>query len=204
MLQQHILLAFAWIVFCALHSALASPGWKRSAQKRMGSGFRYYRLWYTLFALATLAAVVWLQVSIPSPFIFAPILLTQIGGIFIMAGGLVVMGICIRKYFMHLSGLKSLYLNDEQAANQLQISGIHRFVRHPLYSGTFMAIWGFWLLWPQASMLVANLIITIYTVMAIAWEERKLVQEFGDDYRRYQQTVPRLLPLGRPRTSKLL
>lgn len=116
-----------------------------------------------------------------------------------MVGGIAIMAICIRKYFLHLSGLKSLYLNDEQAANQLQITGIHRFVRHPLYSGTFMAIWGLWLLVPRLSLLLANLVITAYTLMAIAWEEQKLEAEFGDSYRRYKKEVPRLIPLrGKP------
>ncbi len=96
---------------------------------------------------------------------------------------------------MSLSGLKSLYLNDEQAANQLQVSGIHRFVRHPLYSGTFLAIWGLWLLVPQLSLLVANIIITAYTLLAIGWEEKKLEAEFGDSYRLYKQQVPKLIPL---------
>lgn len=161
----------------------------------MGKGFRLYRLWYTVFAFVSLGVVVGYQLSIDTPYLFTPTLLSNIAGALIGVGGLLVMGICIRKYFMHLSGLKSLYLNDEQAANKLQISGIHRFVRHPLYTGTFMAIWGLWVAVPQLSLLVANAIITGYTIWAIKWEEQKLLQEFGDDYRRYQQQVPRLLPL---------
>ncbi len=201
MLQQHVLLAAMWILFCALHSLLASIKAKQRAQKLMGKGFRLYRLWYTVFAFVSLGAVVGYQLSIDTPYLFTPTLLSNIAGALIGVGGLLVMGICIRKYFMHLSGLKSLYLNDEQAANKLQISGIHRFVRHPLYTGTFMAIWGLWVAVPQLSLLIVNAIITGYTIWAIKWEEQKLLQEFGDDYRRYQRQVPRLLPLPGRSTS---
>jgi protein-S-isoprenylcysteine O-methyltransferase Ste14 len=202
MLQQHLVLAFIWILFCALHSGLASIGAKQKAQKLMGRHFRLYRLWYTLFAFASLGAVVIYQLSIATTHLYAPNTFSKILGGLVCLSGVVIMGVCIRKYFMHLSGLKSLYLNDEQAANKLQISGIHRFVRHPLYSGTFLAIWGIWIVVPQLSLLIANAIITCYTIMAIKWEEQKLLQEFGDDYRRYQQQVPRLVPLPGKKTAR--
>lgn len=192
---QHLVLAILWILYCVLHSGLASLQWKAQVKIWMGNNFRYYRLVYTLFAFASLAGVIAYQLQIDSSALFATTLFTQIVGSLVFILGLIIMAICIRKYFMHLSGLKSLYLNDEQAANQLQVSGIHRFVRHPLYLGTFMTIWGLWLLFPQLSLLIANVIITLYTVWAIGLEEKKLVAEFGDAYRRYQKQVPKLVPL---------
>lgn len=194
---QHLMLAVLWAVFCALHSLLASLWWKRNLQGMMGGLFRYYRLFYSLFAFASLGAVLYYQLSLTTPLIFRGNTLSIGSGIFISTGGLCIMMICIRKYFLNLSGIKSLYLNDDQATNQLQISGIHRYVRHPLYSGTFLAIWGFWLLYPTLSLLVADLVITAYTLLAIGWEEQKLEAEFGDQYRRYKQQVPRLIPLLR-------
>jgi protein-S-isoprenylcysteine O-methyltransferase Ste14 len=198
---QHGLLVFYWVLFCGLHSVLASLWWKRLAQRIMDGSFRFYRLFYTVFAFVSLGFVIYYQVQIASPRLLEQRLFWIISGSAIMFAGVVVMAICIKKYFMSLSGLKSLYLNDEQAANQLQVSGIHRFVRHPLYSGTFLAIWGLWLLVPQLSLLLANGVITIYTLLAISWEEKKLEAEFGDSYRRYKKQVPKLLPLP-GRTSR--
>lgn len=191
----HLLLAFYWILFCGLHSGLASLWWKDRMKQLFGSRFRYYRLFYSVFAFVSLGLVLAFQLWLASPYLFTGNLATQIlGGLFLLSGVLI-MAHCIRKYFMHLSGLKSLYLNDEEAANQLQISGIHRYVRHPLYSGTFLAIWGLWLLVPQLSLFIANTIITVYTLIAIGWEEQKLVAEFGEAYRRYKKQVPKLVPL---------
>ncbi|RYZ50825.1 MAG: isoprenylcysteine carboxylmethyltransferase family protein [Chitinophagaceae bacterium] len=117
---------------------------------------------------------------------------TQIAGIIIGLLGLVIMFICIKKYFVSLSGIKSLV--EEKPSTELMIAGIHRYTRHPLYLGTFLAIWGAWFLFPTLSLFVSNIVITLYTLYAIQLEETKLVAEFGDQYRKYQQSVPKLLP----------
>jgi protein-S-isoprenylcysteine O-methyltransferase Ste14 len=43
-------------------------------------------------------------------------------------------------------------------------------------------------------LLITDFIITVYTLLAIRLEEEKLVAEFGDQYRRYQRSVPKLIP----------
>jgi methanethiol S-methyltransferase len=192
MLITHSILALVWILFCVLHSVLASMGVKKKVQKNFPQNYRYYRLFYTLFAAVSLGAVIYYQVSIESFDLFIPSLFSTVAGVLIGVSGLGVMIICIKKYFISLSGLKSLY--QESPSSQLMIAGIHRFIRHPLYLGTFMAIWGLWLLFPTLSLLIADIVITGYTLYAIKLEEEKLVAEFGDDYRTYQKTVPKLLP----------
>lgn len=105
--------------------------------------------------------------------------------------------VCIKKYFLNLSGLKSL-VAEEVISNELRIDGIHRFVRHPLYLGTFIFIWGLFLLYPHWSLLIANSVITIYTLVAIRFEEQKLIEEFGEAYITYQKQVPTILPTRTP------
>ena len=107
-------------------------------------------------------------------------------------GGLIML-LCIKKYFLSLSGLKSL-VAEEIVANELRIDGVHQYVRHPLYFGTFVFIWGLLLLFPYLSLLIANSIITIYTLIAIRFEEQKLVDEFGEAYIKYKNNVPMILP----------
>ncbi len=119
-------------------------------------------------------------------------------GFLICLSGLVVMGICIKKYFISLSGLRSLV--EEKPAAVLMLNGIHRYVRHPLYSGTFMAIWGSFFMYPLLSLLISNTIITLYTLIGIRYEERKLVAEFGAAYTAYQKRVPKLLPALKKKT----
>lgn len=197
MITEHIVLAFLWIVFCALHSLLAASGLKKKLSLRMGTGFRHYRLFYTLFAFISLAGVLYYQLDITPWLLFVRTQAVEIAGYILSGCGLVLMLICIKKYFAGLSGIRSLY--SESAPQPLLITGVHRFMRHPLYMGTFAFIWGLFLLFPYASLLIANTIITLYTLLGIELEEAKLVDEFGEDYRRYRETVPKLLPFRRAR-----
>lgn len=93
---------------------------------------------------------------------------------------------------MGLSGLRSLV--QEENYSELHISGIHRYVRHPLYLGTFLFIWGLFIVFPTLSLLISNSVITIYTLIGIKLEEKKLVLEFKEQYKAYQKTVPKLIP----------
>ena len=159
----------------------------------MGKSARHYRLLYTLFAFISLAALLYFQLQLESPLLFTRGVTSLVVGVLFVAVGGILMGICIRKYFMSLSGVRSLF--QEQVSGRLMITGIHRYMRHPLYLGTFIFIWGLLLLFPYLSLLIACAVITLYTLAAIPFEEAKLVEEFGEDYRRYQRQVPRLLPL---------
>ena len=192
MVEKYVVLGFLWILFCGLHSLLAALSVKKWMAERFGSAYKYYRLAYTLFAFITLAIVVYYGVSMESSFLYNRNAITNLLGFIISIIGLVVMAICIKKYFISLSGLKSLY--QESPTNALMVGGIHQFVRHPLYTGTFMAIWGVFIAYPFISLLISNLIITIYTLIGIELEEKKLEGEFGKEYAHYKQMVPKLFP----------
>jgi protein-S-isoprenylcysteine O-methyltransferase Ste14 len=44
---------------------------------------------------------------------------------------------------------------------------------------------------------------TAYILVAIQFEEKDLVDSLGEDYRRYQERVPMIVPLAAPRQSEL-
>lgn len=189
----HLLLAVFWIAFGVLHSLLASLWLKEKVKKNFPRLYSYYRLGYSLFAFASFGGVLYYQLSLTSWLLFKGLVAVLLAGIIITSAGLLIMIICIKKYFISLSGIKSLIKNEE-ASPVLMIGGIHQYVRHPLYLGTFLFIWGLFLVLPYASLFIANCVITLYTLAGIKLEERKLVADFGESYRHYQQTVPPLLP----------
>ena len=131
-------------------------------------------------------------------YLFQPNSISYVLGIATALVGLVIMGICIKKYFAQLSGLKTLFIDEVKTGNTLIITGIHRFVRHPLYAGTFIFIWGLFIFMPYSSLLISNFIITIYTLIGIGFEEKKLIGEFGDQYREYKRKVPMIIPSRTP------
>lgn len=192
MIYDHILLAFFWILFGVLHSLLASTTIKAKLKQSGSSIVKHYRVYYVLFAFLSMVSIIWFQLSIPSPALFIKTTFTRIAGLVIAFAGLLIMGICIRKYFFSLSGLKALFIAHSQ--NELIITGIHKYIRHPLYLGTFIFIWGLFIFTPLLSLFIADLVITLYTLLAIKFEEAKLEAEFGEQYRSYKATVPKLLP----------
>lgn len=76
----------------------------------------------------------------------------------------------------------------------------YKYIRHPLYSGFFLAFWAT----PHMSLghLLLAAGVSVYMLIAIRYEERDLVGTFGDDYRLYKERTGMLAPrLGRRRAG---
>jgi methanethiol S-methyltransferase len=76
----------------------------------------------------------------------------------------------------------------------------YRLIRHPLYFGFILAFWATPLM--TAAHLLFAIATTAYVIFAIQLEERDLVAEHGDSYRRYRLTVPMLIPGVRMRRRR--
>lgn len=192
MIQFHTLLAGCWVLFALLHSLMASLRWKNFLMQRMGHSYRYYRLLYSGFNFALLGLILWYQFSHASVQLF-PGFVSQWAGFPLAAAGLWVMGVCIRKYFANLSGVD--VFTKKSAPMVLETSGLHRYVRHPLYSGTLLFMWALFLIFPALANAIACVVSTVYVLIGISIEERKLVVEYGEGYVQYAKRTPRLIPL---------
>ena len=190
--MDHVILAILWIIYCVLHSILAATSLKKKLQNRFGKNYKFYRLFYTIFSFVFLIWLIYFQINMQTYQFYELGFGILITGLILSFLGMILMIICIGKYFVSLSGLRSLV--QESPSSELMIKGIHKHVRHPLYLGTFAFIWGLFLLLPYLSLLISNTIITIYTLIGIGLEERKLELEFGEKYRQYMSEVPKLLP----------
>jgi protein-S-isoprenylcysteine O-methyltransferase Ste14 len=77
---------------------------------------------------------------------------------------------------------------------ELVTGGIYRRVRHPIYLGVILVLWG--IAWLQSTglggLLVAGISLAYFDRKAAA-EERKLTARFPE-YQAYRDSVPRLLP----------
>jgi protein-S-isoprenylcysteine O-methyltransferase Ste14 len=79
--------------------------------------------------------------------------------------------------------------------NRLVTDGLYRLVRHPQYTGLFIALFGEGIVhWPTVfSVALFPLIVLAYYLLARS-EERKVEAEFGDEYREYRKRVPMFIP----------
>ena len=69
----------------------------------------------------------------------------------------------------------------------LQVTGPYRWVRHPLYLGWFLMVFG--AVRMTGDRLAFAVVTTLYLVVAIPWEERSLRQSFGEAYAAYMRDV---------------
>ncbi|MFL5743608.1 MAG: methyltransferase family protein [Niastella sp.] len=189
---SHIILVLLWVLFGILHSVLAANWWKRLMQQRLGPQYKYYSFSYSVFAAVTLIAILVYQVYLQSQLIYAAPVWVKLLLCIPLVAGLIIMGLLIRKYFFSLSGISVFY--KEQPPADLELSGLNRYVRHPLYFGTLLFLWSFFFIFPYVKNLLACLVITIYTVWGARLEEKKLTAQFGEKYTAYKKQVPMLLP----------
>ncbi|PWU09592.1 MAG: hypothetical protein C5B51_05950 [Terriglobia bacterium] len=98
-----------------------------------------------------------------------------------------------------LFGLRQVYLRlrgREYTGLRFRTPGIYRYVRHPIYFSWLCIFWAT----PRMTTahLVFALATTVYILVAIPLEERDLVSIHGDEYRRYREQVPKILPVRMP------
>ena len=79
--------------------------------------------------------------------------------------------------------------------NQLVTGGLYAYIRHPQYTGLFLALFGEGIVhWPTLfSVGLFPLIVLAFTWLARK-EERAMLDQFGEVYRSYQQQVPMFVP----------
>lgn len=188
-------LALGFVIYFTLHSLLASRKLKSYIAIRWPSFMPVYRLAYNVLSVVLLLPLVWLMQKNPGPVIwqwqggwslFMYILMfAAIGGFFWS----------LKSYdnmvFLGVTQWKNRHQGCEDT-EQLHISTLHRFVRHPWYF--FILV----ILWTQdihLTQLVTYSLITLYLVIGSYLEERKLMEQYGDTYRLYCKKVPGLFPL---------
>jgi protein-S-isoprenylcysteine O-methyltransferase Ste14 len=194
---SHLLLVVAlWITWCFFHSVMIASAVTAHVKDKLGDRFRFYRLFFNAFALAT----------------FCPLALYSFRPkempIFVWGGAFVLVqyGLLALSAFLFIAAARHYSLSSFLGLAQIRAgksnrtlstapvfatSGILSIIRHPWYAGGLLFIWARDLGWTA---LFTNFILSLYLVIGALLEERKLVEEFGDDYRHYQDRVSMLFP----------
>jgi protein-S-isoprenylcysteine O-methyltransferase len=115
--------------------------------------------------------------------------------IVLLADMLLLAGIILRIWaIVHLGKLFTVDVGIQQGHRVVQ-DGPYRFVRHPSYSGSMIALIGMACLtfnWLGFLVIIVSSL-TAYSIR-ISAEEKMLLQNLGEDYRRYAARTKRLIP----------
>jgi methanethiol S-methyltransferase len=189
---QHILLAILWLLFSLFHSIFASEKWKRPMRAIMKKNYKYYRLLYSCFAFISLGITLVYHFTIKTIVLWT----VQPFESIISIAGIITAGIIMifftKKFFFELSGADVL-LKRKKPEIFIRTS-LYKYVRHPLYAATLLFIWSIFFYHPSLSNLISCTCTTLYTIIGIRFEEKKLIKDFGEPYIQYRSETAMLIP----------
>ena len=175
-----------------VHSFIASIGFKVFLRRSFGNGFmKFYRLLYNIFAVVSIAPVLYLAVVLPDRELYqipSPWSYVMLAGQGISA--LLLLVAVLQTDVLSFVGLRQVV--EEEKTGKLVVSGLYRIVRHPLYTFSLLILW----LSPSVSLnsFIMYVSFTAYILVGIYFEERKLLREFGEEYASYRTVTPMLIP----------
>lgn len=194
--MKSILAVIFWVLWCALHSTLVAPTVTETMRKKLGDGFRFYRLLYNAFSVVTLIPLVSFSMTIREAPFFRWEGYLVIVRYLLVATSLSLFVAGARHYSLsQLFGIRQIKTGrGRQAVSEVDTfdtSGILGMIRHPWYIAGILLVWAGDL---SLSTLLINLVISGYFVIGTFLEEKKLLLELGDRYREYQRNVSMFLP----------
>lgn len=183
-------------LFALQHSIMARPGFKAVWTRIVPDPVE--RSTYVLLTSGVLLLLFWQWRSVPEPVWQVEhgagvLFLTTF---FWLGWGIVVLSAAMIDHF-DLFGLRQTYLRfkrRESPPDRFRTPGFYRFVRHPLMLGLVIAFWATPVM--SAGHLMFSAAATGYILLALPLEEQDLLTRHGDDYRRYREKVPMLIPTG--------
>lgn len=114
------------------------------------------------------------------------------------AGWVVVLATTFLINHFDLFGLRQVWLylrGKPYTPLSFKTPGPYKVVRHPLYVGWLIVFWA------TPTMTIAHVVfavgMTAYILIAIRYEERDLVEYYGEAYAHYRRTVPMFIPSRR-------
>jgi methanethiol S-methyltransferase len=184
------ILLLAMAVWGVVHSFLASRTAKEIFPLKFG-GRDFYRLAYNAFAGLSFLPILYLMATLPNRAVYVvpfPWNLVMFGGQLLSLALLA--AAFLQTDALSFVGLRQLF--EEEKPGKLVAHGLYKVVRHPLYTFSLLFLW----LTPSISQnsLTVYVGATLYILIGIYFEERKLLREFGEAYANYKKSTPMLIP----------
>lgn len=191
--MSNLLLVLSWGLFYILHTALAASKLKRILEAKWPRRYKWYRLFYSILASVLFLGILIQSIFLPVESIFSPSSFGQYAGYLIATAGVIVLMRSIKQIplasFLGIKPEQELKVNSE-----LILTGIYSQIRHPLYFGLVLIFGGYFLVAGTVGAGIHLGCLIAYLPFGIYFEEKNLIAQFGDSYRRYQNEVPAFFP----------
>ena len=197
--MKYLIIALMWIGYGAIHSLLISLQFSKWADKVVGRYFAFYRLAYNLFSIILFIVLLHYTNTLGSELVikFLPPW-TILQQILLIGSGLVIVWAFLSYDFLEFMGIRQILgLWEKENFTQpktITKKGLLGIVRHPMYLSTIVFMWSLNSTWVD---ILAHSVLTIYILIGIRLEERKLINELGSAYIKYQKDVPSLIPFSK-------
>lgn len=111
-------------------------------------------------------------------------------GFLIFAAGSVIMLICVASFAIRGKGT----LSPADPTKKLVVSGLYRFSRNPMYVGVAMMLIGESIFFQSYIVgAYALLVVISFNIFIVFFEELRLLNDFGNEYKEYTKKVRRWL-----------
>lgn len=189
-MKSYLILTLLWLTYFVLHSIFAD----NRTKEKLKSIAKYYRLIYSVIAVLMILPIAFYMMLIPSDWIWEKNIVSKFLGLMLATYGVIIFKISLKSYnISEFLGIKQAK-QDKVIKKTLSNTGLLQYVRHPMYSGSLLLIWGYFVFAPHLANLITVICLTLYFIIGTKLEEKKLVEEFGTAYSDYQKNVPMLIP----------
>jgi methanethiol S-methyltransferase len=183
-------------IFALQHSIMARPFFKRWLTRFIPESAE--RSTYVLLSSVALIAlfIFWQPLGGDVWTVADPVWCGVLWGLFAFGWLLVLLSTFLINHF-DLFGLRQVWLQlVGRPYTQLRFGtpGPYKLVRHPLYLGWLFAFWATPTM--TGTHLMFAFVTTAYILVAIQLEERDLVDSLGEDYTKYRERVPMIIPFA--------
>jgi protein-S-isoprenylcysteine O-methyltransferase Ste14 len=188
-------LAFFWLTYFVVHSALASLRVKRWVAGRYAAMMPGYRIAFNGLAVLLLLPILWLMAGYNGPRLWSWQGVAAWLANALALAAVFAFVVSLRHYDgQEFLGLRQWASRRRRVEDQegFHLSPFHRYVRHPWYCFSLVLIWTRDM---DAATLLSGCMMSAYFIVGARLEEAKLLSYHGAVYRRYMERVAGLFPL---------